>query len=65
MYNNAIKRERGKIVRIYDVIQLARRYMLVGIIGSIFLMSLFLEDLKYMLGYLGGKDDNKNREGKK
>lgn len=57
MYNNAIKRERGKIVRIYDVIQLARRYMLVGIIGSIFLMSLFL--IGYFLVYKKKVKDTK------
>lgn len=39
--------------------------MLCKVMVLYFLMSLFLEHLKYMLGYLGGKDDNKNREGKK
>lgn len=38
--------------------------MLCKVMVLYFLMSLFLEHLKYMLGYLGGKDDNKNREGK-
>lgn len=44
-------------MRIYDVIQLARRYMLVGIIGSIFLMSLFL--IGYFLVYKKKVKDTK------
>lgn len=39
--------------------------MLCKVMVLYFLKSLFLEHLKYMLGYLGGKVDNKNREGKK
>lgn len=33
--------------------------------GFIFHKFLYIEHLKYVLGYLGGKDDNKNREGEK